>query len=122
MGSDRCAYEHAVSEIYIPGSSGDDQETFPTFHVANGDVSEAHFLTDDCPSGAQDNPEDLSTRIEKALVGSDRPTTFLSNGGVYPGGDDGLESGDAEKRTTTVSADRGYWSIQGDYFVRAHKE
>ena len=32
----RCAYVHAVSEIYVPGSAGDDQDIHPTFPVAEG--------------------------------------------------------------------------------------
>ena len=32
---------HAVSEVYIPGSAGDDQEAHPTFPVADGRLSEA---------------------------------------------------------------------------------
>ena len=123
-GSNRCAYEHAISEIYIPGSSGDDQEKFPTFPAANGDVQESVCFadTEDDKSGSLDIPEDLTTVIEEAQISTTRPTTFLGSDDVYPGGDaDGLESGNTETRAVTDSADRDSWSIQGDYLVRTHK-
>ena len=115
----------SISEIYLPGSSGDDQEKFPTFPVADGDVKEAAAVatTDDGQSGSLDIPEDLTTLIEEAQISTTRPTTFLGSDDVYPGGDaDGLESGNTETRAATVSADRDSWSVQGDYLVRTHKE
>ena len=93
MGSNRCAYEHAVKENYISDSSGDDQEKFPTSIVAHGDASEPKVSTDDCPSGAQDNPTDLSTQMGETQISSDHATTFLFHDDVCPGGDGGLETG-----------------------------
>ena len=79
---------------------GDDQEKFPTFPVANGDVTEATSQTetstasiDDCPDGLKDSPNDLATTIEEVQISSTRPTTFLGNDDVYPGGIDGETSG-----------------------------
>ena len=37
----RCAYVHAVGEIYVPGSAGDNHESHPTFPVADGLLQEA---------------------------------------------------------------------------------
>ena len=46
-GSRRKAYVHAVSEVYIPGSAGDDQEQHPTFQVAEGRLTEAATTEDE---------------------------------------------------------------------------
>ncbi len=46
-GSCRKAYVHAVSEVYIPGSAGDDQEQHPTFQVAGGHLTEAAATEDE---------------------------------------------------------------------------
>ena len=42
----RCAYVHYVSEIYVPGSAGDDQEKHPTYPVAGGLLKEAKAESD----------------------------------------------------------------------------
>ena len=129
-GSNRCAYEHAVSEIHIPGSTGDDQEKFPTFPVANGDVKEAKKTISTASEDGDttvtnanitaDKPEDLITTIDEVAISSERSAVFLSDEDAYPTDSDGLESRNAES-STPVSIDRDYWSIQGDYLVRTHK-
>ena len=45
----RCAYVHAVSEIYVPGSAGDDRDVHPTFPMAEGLLKEA-LASEDEPS------------------------------------------------------------------------
>ena len=40
-GTGRTAYVHAVSEIYVPGSAGDDKDQHPTFPVAGGLLQDA---------------------------------------------------------------------------------
>ena len=111
QGSNRCAYEHAVTEIYVPGSSGDDQEKL-SFPVADGDISEAKVAAshseDQIANGVQNDPKDLSITIEEAFISSDRPTTFLGEDDVYPASNDGLESRDAEHGTATVSVNCDY--------------
>ena len=47
VGTGRRAHVHAVSEIYVPGSAGDDSEQHPTFPVADGRLREAETIDDD---------------------------------------------------------------------------
>ena len=124
-GSNRCAYEHAVSEICIPGSAADDQEDFPTFPDAIGVLQEAQTTTASEDSQLSittttiDNINDLATTIDEVQPSSVRPA-FLSDEDAYPGSSEGLESGNTET-TTPAPLDRDSWSIQGDYLVRTHK-
>jgi hypothetical protein len=123
VGTMQCAYEHAISEIYLPGSSGDDTETFPTFPVANGDLKEASKASSaDCPVDSIDNPTTLTTEVDEAKISSERPAAFLSNDDAYPGGDiNGTERGEIhELSSAPASVNRDCWSIQGDYLVRTH--
>ena len=46
-GTGRTAYVHSVSEIYVPGSAGDDTEKHPTSPVADGSLSEALASNDE---------------------------------------------------------------------------
>ena len=126
-GSNRCAYEHAVSEIYQPGSAADDQEEFPTFPAATGVVQEARTTTsaseDSQPSVTTttiDNINDLTTTVDETQLSSVRPADFLSDEDAYPRSSEGLESGNTET-TTPAPPDRDSWSLQGDYLVRTHK-
>ncbi len=67
-GNGRTAYVHAVSEIYVPGSAGDDQEKHPAFPVAEGFFAETSAATgmyaDEEPSGVLiGTMEDLTTDL-----------------------------------------------------------
>ena len=72
-GSGRKAYVHAVSEIYVPGSSGDDLEKHPTFPVADGSICEGD-ASDDGESSEEPvtTAESLQTEIEETLLSSER--------------------------------------------------
>ena len=64
VGSGRTAYVHSVSEIYVPGSAGDDQEKHPTLPVADGLPSEAVAPTDEAtPEEPVSTVEDLQTDL-----------------------------------------------------------
>ena len=77
-GTGYTAFVHAVSEIYVPGSAGDDQEKHPTFPVAEGLLAEASAATgpnaDEEPSENFDTMEDLSTDLSETLLTSQRPS------------------------------------------------
>ena len=102
QGSNRCAYEHAVTEIYVPGSAGDDQETFG-FPVADGDIIEATFAAfsseDQILSGCRGDPKDISITIEEAFTSSECATTFFGEAYVYPGNENSTEIGNTEQGT-----------------------
>ena len=64
QGSGRLAYVHSVSEIYVPGSAGDDPEVHPTCPVAEGNLTEAlasadEESTEELPSTVEDLQTDL---------------------------------------------------------------
>jgi hypothetical protein len=68
-GTGRTAYVHAVSEIYVPGSAGDDMEKHPTFPVAEGLLDEA-VASNDEESGEElitNAVEDLQTDLADTL-------------------------------------------------------
>ena len=71
VGSGRRAHVHAVSEVYIPGSAGDDQEKHPTFPVADGRLFEAVASQDEESSEELVNfVEDLQTDLGDTLLSS----------------------------------------------------
>ena len=114
----RCAYVHAVSEIYVPGSAGDDQEAHPTVPVAEGLVKEALASEDESSEEFVSKVEDLHTEIEETLMNSERSNNYnhLDNAG---GDDIGAEDG-AVASDEAVS-NRDSWIIDGDFLVRRHK-
>ena len=73
-GSGRKAYVHAVSEVYIPGSAGDDQEKQLTFPVADSRVCEASASDEDEESieELEHTVHSFQTDIEEILLSSDR--------------------------------------------------
>ena len=120
--TNRCAYAHAVSEIYIPGSCGDDRETFPTFPVANGVFKEARASTTD---GSSESTvvyvETLQSHVDEFKISSERPEEFLlTDDMTHPGGANGESSGNTESSVAPAVPDKDSWSIQGDYLVRTH--
>ena len=113
----RCACVHAVSEIYVPGSAGDDQESHPTFPVADGLLKEALASEDESSEEFISVIDDLQTEIGETLMSSERPTNdnHLDNAG---GDDIGAEDG-AVASDEAVS-NRDSWVIEGDFLVRRH--
>ena len=75
-GNGCTAYMHAVSEIYVPGSAGDDQAKHPTFPVAEGRFSESAASADEESSEELiiDTVADLATDLEGTLLSSERPS------------------------------------------------
>ena len=72
-GTGSLAYVHSVSEIYVPGSAGDDQEKHPTFPVADGRLDETAASNDEEPSEELINPlEDLQTDLGETFLSSER--------------------------------------------------
>ena len=108
---------HAVSEIYVPGSAGDDQDVHPTFPVAEGLLKEAQ-VTEDEESAEEfvSKVEDLQTDIEETLMSSDRPNNdHLDNAG----GDD-IEAENGADASDLAVPHQDSWVIEGDFLVRKH--
>ena len=75
-GTQYTAYVHAVSEIYIPGSAGDDLQKHPTFPVKEGLLTETEAPADDESAGEhEDNVEYLQTDIGETVLSSERDNT-----------------------------------------------
>ena len=71
-GSGRSAYVLTVSEIYVPGSAGDDHDVHPTWPVAEGHLTGASALEDESVEENVSTVEDLQTDLGDALIGSER--------------------------------------------------
>ena len=111
-GSGRKAYVHAVSEVYIPGSAGDDQEKHPTFPVADGRLSEAAPTADDEESSEElvNNVESLQTEMEETLLSSTRAShDHDPNGPQNAGGVGDRANETAEEESTAGVSDEGSW-------------
>ena len=122
-GSGRKAYVHAVSEVYIPGSAGDDQEKHPTFPVADGRLSEAAPTADDEESSEElvNNVESLQTEMEETLLSSTRAShDHDPNGPQNAGGVGDRANETAEEESAAGVSDQDSWRIEGDYLVRVH--
>ena len=75
-GTQYTAYVHSVSEIYVPGSAGDDPEKHPTFPVKEGLLPETVAPADDgSAEGYEDNVEYLQTDIGETLLSSETDNT-----------------------------------------------
>ena len=92
---------HSDSEIYLPGSAGDDCEQFPTFPVSDGTLTEpkasgsawSHVdMVDDAPAilgGLQD--DDAETLLSSERKQSPEDFDHAPNAGGV-GGSDGSET------------------------------
>ena len=69
QGTGRCAFVHSVSEIYVPGSAGDDSEKHPSFPIAEGLLTEAKADTDaESNEGTVDTAKDLEADLAETLL------------------------------------------------------
>jgi len=116
-GSGSSAYVRAVSEIYVPGSAGDDQDVHPTWPVAEGHLTEAAASEDESAEENVSNVEDLQTDIAETLISSERPENHkdLNNAGGVD-----IDAEDADTESGQPVLDQDSWAIEGDYLVRKH--
>ena len=130
-GSGRTAYVHSVSEIYIPGSSGDDNDKHPTFPVAEGTFREKQPSDSEIAiTTAAERPEtaesleELRTDISETLPSSERPVDNLPDDldpAPNAGGVDGEDTnGEATTGNRSAVTNQDCWSLEGDYLVRRH--
>ena len=107
---------HAVSEVYVPGSAGDDPESHPTFPVAAGLLKEAEPEEDESAEEFVSKVEDLQTEMEETLLSSSRPNKeHLDNAG----GDD-IEAENGAEASEPAVPNQDSWVIEGDFLVRKH--
>ena len=111
------AYDHGVTEVYVPGTATDDTGKPFQFPVASGLWREAGAAT------TPDDPaDDLRTTETDVLPTSQRPV----NGDDHPSNAGGAEADqpttydDADITTDMPAVARDYWQIQGDSLVRVH--
>ena len=77
-----------MSEIYIPGSAGDDLQKHPTFPVKEGLLTETEAPADDESAEEQeDKVEYLQTDIGETLLSSERDNTTDLDPADNAGGD-----------------------------------
>ena len=114
---------HVVSEIYIPGSAGDDLQKHPTFPVKEGLLTETEAPADDESAGEQeDKVEYLQTDIGETPLSSERDNTTDLDPADNAGGDgsrsteDGMTESEEQQRLA-----KDCWTIEGDYLVRKHQ-
>ena len=121
-GSGRKAHVHAVSEIYIPGSSGDDLEKHPTFPVADGRYSEANASNNDEESSEElvTTVESLQTEIEETLLSSERAEHHEDLDPQNAGGVGSRATDATEEELAAGVPDKDSWRIEGDCLVRVH--
>ena len=123
-GSGNTVYVHAISEIYLPGSSGDDTQTFPTFPVADGTFTEKKVthIADVHTVAENDSLEDLVTSYDETLPSSEREGIPEDLDPANAGGVGARASDDDDtERGDSTSANQDVWSIEGDYLVRRHR-
>ena len=66
---------HYVSEIYVPGSAGDDHEKHPTYLVAEGLLRDAKAESDvESVEGPAGDVFDLATDMGETLLSPQRPS------------------------------------------------
>ena len=113
-GTGRKAYVHAISEVYIPGSAGDDNEQHPTFPVADGRLSESKPAPEDEESSEEfvQSVECLQTNIEETLLSSVRAKYHedpdpQNAGGVGGRATDTAEDEDTDSFRQRLLAHRG---------------
>ena len=122
-GTGRRAFVHAVSEIYVPGSAGDDTEQHPTFPVADGRLKEAEVAEDDeesCEDRIVDTVTDITTDLEETLLSSQRPEYHEDPDPHNAGGVGSRDTEAAEDELRAGGSDQDSWHIEGDYLVRRH--
>ena len=122
-GSGRKAYVHAISEVYIPGSAGDDTEKHPTFPIADGRLHEASPIEDDEESTEElaQNVESLQTEMEETLLSSQRASKDDNHDPQNAGGLGSTTTDTAEDESTAGVSNQDSWRIEGDYLVRVHR-
>jgi hypothetical protein len=122
-GSGRTDYVHSVSEIYIPGSAGDDLQKHPTFPIADGLLKETTAPADEeSAEETVDKVEDLQTDLAETLLTSERPNITNLDPADNAGGDgiSSIEEGTTESDDQQLSTNE-CWAIAGDYLVRKHR-
>jgi len=122
-GTGRRAHVHAASEVYIPGSAGDDQEKHPTFPVADGFLSESTGAPDEESSEEfVTSVEDLQTELEETLLSSSRGERDHEDPDPQnAGGVSGRATEAGEDEYGAGVPDQDSWHIEGDYLVRVHR-
>ena len=120
------AYDHGVSEIYIPGTATNDKEERLQFPVASGLWKEAGPVVQE-PLPPVDPHELWQTTEDEVLPSSQRPASATDVDSVDPsdaGGHgvqpDGAHADADVVLAPTVADPKDCWSIQGDYLVRIH--
>ena len=97
--SGRKAYVHAVSEIYVPGSAGDDRDVHPTFPVADGIIKESEETLEADEESSEEPAsvvEDLQTSLEETLISSERDDRYKHPDAYNAGGAESQETDKAE--------------------------
>ena len=116
----RCAYVHYVSDIYVPGITGDDPEKHPAYPVAEGLLREAKAESDaESAEDPVDNVQDLATDMDVTLLSFERTSGESPDPSDAGGGAQYAHTAD-EQESEPRLPDRDRWLIEGDYFVRRH--
>ena len=124
IGTGRRAHVHAVSEIYVPGSAGNDSEQHPAFPAADGRLEEAENNDDEESSEdtVVNTVEDPTTNLEETLLSSQRAEYHEDPDPQNAGGVDGRDTEGVENELRAGVSDQDSWHIDGGYVVRRHQK